>query len=70
LRDMDATCPACGGSGGGPFGPPGSVWDREDWMCPKCAGLGVLSQDGANDGPDVKKSTPDPALEWTGTGEK
>src|SRR4029434_2423931 len=38
---MDA-CPACGGSGGGPFGPPNSAWDREDYVCKRCAGSGVI----------------------------
>jgi hypothetical protein len=36
------TCPACGGAGGGPFGPAGSAWDSEDYVCPKCEGLGVV----------------------------
>lgn len=36
------TCPACGGSGGGPFGPPGSAWDVEDYRCPRCAGRGFI----------------------------
>ncbi|MDB4997798.1 MAG: hypothetical protein JWM74_5230 [Myxococcaceae bacterium] len=36
------TCPACGGSGGGPFGRAGGPWDKDDYECPRCAGLGVL----------------------------
>jgi hypothetical protein len=38
----DATCPSCGGAGGGPFGPAGSAWDTEDYICPRCKGLGVV----------------------------
>jgi hypothetical protein len=37
------TCPACGGAGGGPFGRPGSRWDTEDYVCPRCAGSGVVT---------------------------
>jgi DNA-directed RNA polymerase subunit RPC12/RpoP len=36
-------CPACGGSGGGPFGPPGSAWDDEEYRCPRCAGRGFVA---------------------------
>jgi DnaJ-class molecular chaperone len=36
------TCPACGGAGGGPFGRAGSAWDTEDYVCPRCAGAGVI----------------------------
>jgi hypothetical protein len=36
-------CPACGGAGGGPFGPAGSAWDTEDYVCPRCKGLGAIS---------------------------
>jgi hypothetical protein len=39
---MDTSCPSCGGSGGGPFGPPGSAWDTEAYVCPRCRGAGVL----------------------------
>ena len=35
-------CPACGGSGGGPFGPPNSGWDIETYECPRCEGWGYL----------------------------
>ena len=31
-------CPACGGAGGGPFGRAGSVWDDEEYVCPRCKG--------------------------------
>lgn len=36
-------CPACGGAGGGPFGPAGSAWDTEDYVCPRCKGVGTVS---------------------------
>jgi hypothetical protein len=37
-----ACCPACGGAGGGPFGRPGSAWDVEAYVCPRCEGLGAI----------------------------
>jgi hypothetical protein len=40
--DGHATCPSCGGAGGGPFGRPGSAWDTEAYVCPRCRGLGTL----------------------------
>lgn len=36
------TCPACGGAGGGPFGPAGSAWDDEAYVCARCKGRGVV----------------------------
>jgi hypothetical protein len=36
-------CPACGGSGGGPFGRAGTGWDVETYECVRCAGAGVVS---------------------------
>lgn len=45
-------CPACGGAGGGPFGKAGSAWDDEEYVCPKCAGEGVIAL------PGVVKATP------------
>jgi hypothetical protein len=36
------TCPSCGGSGGGPFGRPGSAWDVETYVCPRCRGAGSV----------------------------
>ncbi|MBX3186322.1 MAG: hypothetical protein KF819_04870 [Labilithrix sp.] len=39
------TCPACGGAGGGPFGPAGSAWDDEDYVCPRCEGEGMIALD-------------------------
>jgi len=38
-------CPACGGSGGGPFGRLGSAWDVETYECPRCHGTGVVDVD-------------------------
>ncbi len=35
-------CPACGGAGGGPFGPAGSAWDDEEYVCPRCKGVGMV----------------------------
>jgi hypothetical protein len=42
MSDADEECPACGGSGGGPFGRPGSAWDVETYACPRCGGTGVV----------------------------
>ena len=39
------SCPACGGAGGGPFGRAGSAWDDEDFVCPRCKGVGVVALD-------------------------
>lgn len=43
--DDTIPCPACGGAGGGPFGPAGSAWDDESYVCPRCKGRGFLSAD-------------------------
>ncbi len=40
MSDERESCPACGGSGGGPFGRPGSVWDDESYLCFRCEGEG------------------------------
>jgi hypothetical protein len=40
---MKRECPSCGGSGGGPFGRAGSAWDTDDYVCPRCEGLGHIS---------------------------
>lgn len=37
------TCPSCGGAGGGPFGRAGSAWDTEEFVCPRCKGVGALT---------------------------
>jgi hypothetical protein len=42
MGEYGAECPACGGSGGGPFGRPGSAWDVESYVCPRCEGLGIV----------------------------
>jgi hypothetical protein len=42
MDDHSVECPACGGSGGGPFGRPGSAWDVETYVCPRCEGLGFV----------------------------
>ncbi len=58
-------CPSCGGSGGGPFGPAGSAWDDEAYVCPRCQGAGRIA---ATPGlrsmpsrPPVAKASPAPA---------
>lgn len=38
------TCPACGGAGGGPFGPAGSAWDDETYVCARCKGRGFIAE--------------------------
>jgi hypothetical protein len=38
------TCPACGGSGGGPFGRAGSAWDVETYECVRCGGWGYIRE--------------------------
>jgi hypothetical protein len=40
MSDESLPCPSCGGSGGGPFGRPGSAWDVEAYVCPRCEGAG------------------------------
>ncbi len=50
MTDDRVTCPACGGSGGGPFGPRGSAWDVESYECPRCRATGVVSVTGAEPG--------------------
>jgi len=39
-------CPSCGGAGGGPFGPAGSAWDDDDYVCPRCKGQGKIILEG------------------------
>jgi hypothetical protein len=56
----DETCPSCGGSGGGPFGRPGSAWDVETYVCPRCHGVGVLRA-GASEAARLAKTAPDAA---------
>jgi hypothetical protein len=66
MSDEGITCPACGGSGGGPFGRPGSAWDVEGYVCPRCKGAGMLQVTGAEATraarPLAKGSTKRPAV--------
>ena len=45
-------CPSCGGAGGGPFGRAGSAWDDDEYVCPRCKGVGAIALD------DVMVSSP------------
>jgi DnaJ-class molecular chaperone len=49
-------CPACGGAGRGAIGPARSARGDEEYVCPKCAGEGVIAL------PGVVKATP-PSIE-------
>ena len=67
LQAMDRMpCPSCGGAGGGPFGRAGSAWDTDDYVCPRCAGTGVVEVEGARPvvRPGIAKTaqTPAPAV--------
>jgi hypothetical protein len=53
-------CPACGGSGGGPFGRPGSAWDVETYVCPRCRGAGQIAIAPAVARPLAKGAAPEP----------
>jgi hypothetical protein len=53
------TCPACGGAGGGPFGRAGSAWDDEDYICPRCKGIGVIAVDLQSARPGIVKAGAD-----------
>ncbi len=58
----DKTCPSCGGAGGGPLGRAGGAWDTDDYVCPRCAGLGILTLRDVEEipvsGPGVVKASP------------
>jgi hypothetical protein len=54
MNDDGIPCPSCGGSGGGPFGPPGSAWDVEGYACPRCRGTGVLQVAGTEATPSPR----------------
>jgi hypothetical protein len=54
MNDDGIPCPSCGGSGGGPFGPPGSAWDVEGYACPRCKGTGILQVTGAGATPSQR----------------
>ncbi|MCL2448683.1 MAG: hypothetical protein FWD17_07045 [Polyangiaceae bacterium] len=60
MNDIDNSCPSCGGSGGGPFGRPGSAWDVETYVCPRCAGVGVIRADTGST-PRLAKAKAEPA---------
>jgi hypothetical protein len=49
-------CPACGGAGGGPFGPAGSAWDDEEYVCPRCKGAGLIALDDVMVRPGLAKA--------------
>jgi hypothetical protein len=57
------TCPACGGAGGGPFGPAGSAWDDESYVCPRCKGTGVIAWDDVAVRPGLAKAQGQPAID-------
>ena len=57
-------CPACGGAGGGPFGRAGSAWDDEEYVCPRCKGVGAIALDDVmvpSQRPGIAKAVPDTA---------
>jgi hypothetical protein len=62
VDETQTACPACGGAGGGPLGRAGRAWDSEDYVCPRCRGLGVLvireADSAPVSGPGVVKATP------------
>lgn len=59
-------CPSCGGAGGGPFGRAGSAWDDDEYVCPRCEGVGAIMMDDVmtspqSQRPGIVKATPDVA---------
>jgi hypothetical protein len=71
MVDDASECPACGGSGGGPFGPPGSAWDVEGYVCPRCKGTGLVLVRPTEAGPALRplakaSNRPPPALKKPG----
>jgi hypothetical protein len=45
------------------MGRAGSAWDDEDYVCPRCRGLGVVALDDVMIGrPGLAKAAPDEAL--------
>ena len=56
LGEEKITCPSCGGAGGGPFGRAGSAWDDDDYVCPRCKGLGVMALDDVAVRPGIAKA--------------
>jgi hypothetical protein len=68
MSDDLTECPSCGGAGGGPFGRAGSAWDTEDYVCPRCRGVGkvrVGAEPPAVVRPGVVKASPPAAPERT-----
>lgn len=56
-------CPSCGGAGGGPLGRAGSAWDDEDYVCPRCKGLGTVALDDVMvQRPGLAKAPPAPEV--------
>jgi hypothetical protein len=56
-------CPSCGGAGGGPLGRAGGAWDDEEYVCPRCKGVGVVAlEDVMIQRPGLAKAAPDEAL--------
>lgn len=55
-------CPSCGGAGGGPIGRAGGAWDDDDYVCPRCEGLGVVALDDVMARPGLAKATADESL--------
>jgi hypothetical protein len=55
-EDRVATCPACGGAGGGPFGRAGSAWDDEGYVCSRCKGTGMIALDDVMIRPGLAKA--------------
>lgn len=51
-----ATCPACGGAGGGPLGRANSAWDDEGYVCPRCEGEGAIVVDALSQRPGIVKA--------------
>jgi ribosomal protein S27AE len=57
-------CPSCGGAGGGPFGRAGSAWDDDEYVCPRCKGVGAIALDDVmvqSQRPGIVKAVPDVA---------
>ena len=68
-------CPSCGGAGGGPFGRAGGAWDDEDYVCPRCKGVGAVALDDVmaspqSQRPGIVKVVPDAVAPRTETGKK
>lgn len=67
-------CPSCGGAGGGPFGRAGGAWDDEDYVCPRCKGVGAIALDDVmvspSQRPGIVKAVPDVVAPRTETEKK